>query len=72
MYKILEMVAEHDIILETGHYAAKDHLYLLAEARRVGVKKILVTHAITGPISGADWVMTEDDQKQAGGLGSIY
>ena len=71
MYEILEMVAEHDIILETGHYAAKDHLHLIAEARRVGVKKILVTHAITAPISGADWVMTEDDQKRAADSGAF-
>ncbi len=42
--EILEMIADADIILATGHISAQESFALLSEARKAGVKKFVVTH----------------------------
>jgi hypothetical protein len=42
--EILEMVAEADIILSTSHLSMKEQRLVVREARKAGVKKILITH----------------------------
>jgi hypothetical protein len=41
---ILNLIAEHDLILGTGHISVKEGKVLVEEAREVGVKKVLITH----------------------------
>jgi hypothetical protein len=41
---ILEIVARHDLILATGHLAPREGIALIREAKKAGVKKIVVTH----------------------------
>lgn len=41
---ILNLVAENDLILGTGHISVEEGKVLVEEARKVGVKKILITH----------------------------
>jgi len=48
--EIFELVAEHDLVLETGHSSAEECLILIRAARQAGVKKILITHAMADPI----------------------
>ncbi|MCP8318895.1 MAG: DUF6282 family protein, partial [Candidatus Methylarchaceae archaeon HK01B] len=43
--EILDMVAESNVILGTGHLTTTEIMVLVKEARRSGVKKIVVTHA---------------------------
>jgi len=43
--EILDMVADSDVILGTGHLSTPEIMVLVAEARRAGVEKIVVTHA---------------------------
>jgi len=43
---ILELVRDADIALGTGHLAPAESLVLLAEARRMGVRRMLVTHPL--------------------------
>jgi hypothetical protein len=40
--RILDLVAEHDVVLNTGHVSAPEALRLATEARRRGVRRVLV------------------------------
>jgi len=60
--EILELVAESDAILGTGHLSLQEVYKLVEAARKVGVKKILVTH----PHFKATRFSTEDQQRLAG------
>ena len=42
---VLELAAEHDLIICTGHISSVEGLALLAEGARLGVTKMIVTHA---------------------------
>ncbi len=50
---ILDLVAEADVCLATGHLSPQETRLLLDEARRRGVRKFLVTHA--------NWALTRYD-----------
>ena len=63
--EIFQLVAEHDLVLETGHSSAEECLILIRAARRAGVEKILVTHAMADPIG-----MSVPQMKQAAELGA--
>ena len=66
MYRILEIIAEHDILLETGVSSPEQNLILVEEAHRVGVRRILVTHP-SPKFTG----MSVDDQIKAVELGAL-
>ena len=42
--EIFTLVAEHDLVLATGHSAPEEVLLLLPEMQRLGVRRILITH----------------------------
>jgi hypothetical protein len=50
VHDVLDSIARHQLILETGHWAAEDVLTLIGEARKRGVERIVVTHAMIAPI----------------------
>ncbi len=62
---ILELVAKHQLVLETGHSSAEECLILLQAARDAGVKHLLVTHAMADPIG-----MTVEQMTAAARLGA--
>jgi hypothetical protein len=41
---ILRLIAEHDLVLASGHYPYEDTAILVEEARRLGVKHIEIVH----------------------------
>jgi GNAT superfamily N-acetyltransferase len=45
VWPILDLIAEHDAVLATGHIAPAEILALLPAARDRGVSRVLVTHA---------------------------
>ena len=47
MAEVFQVIAENDLVLATGHSSPEESLVLLEAARRAGVKRLLVTHAIT-------------------------
>jgi hypothetical protein len=49
--EILELIAEHDAVLATGHISPAEILALLPAARERGVSRMLVTHA-SGAVPG--------------------
>lgn len=63
--EIFELIARHDLVLQTGHSSPAECLLLIAAARAAGIEKILVTHAMADPIR-----MTVDEMKQAAQLGA--
>lgn len=62
---LLEVVARHDLILETGHSTSEEVLMLILEARRQGVRQIVVTHAMIAPIH-----MQTEQMRQAASFGA--
>jgi hypothetical protein len=67
MMPILELIAQHDLIFETGHSSADDSLVLIAAARKLGITKIVVTHAMSVPGGGA----TDAQMQQMADMGAI-
>jgi hypothetical protein len=64
---VIALVAKHDLVLETGHSAPQESLLIIAEAKRQGVKHMLVTHAMASP-GGS---MTLDQMREAAKLGAL-
>jgi microsomal dipeptidase-like Zn-dependent dipeptidase len=50
--EIFDLIAEHGLVLATGHSSPEEVLALIPEARRRGVDQILVTHALGQQPSG--------------------
>lgn len=44
MYEIFDLVAEHGALLDTCHLGTQERYVVIAEARKAGVERILVTH----------------------------
>jgi hypothetical protein len=63
--EVIALAAKHGLTLETGHSSAAECLTLVREARRAGVKNVVVTHAMLAPIH-----MTVAQMKEAAGMGA--
>lgn len=60
--EVFELLAEHDLTLAMGHSAPGEVLRLIPEARRLGVRRILVTHVLSqGATREQMRQMAEDD-----------
>lgn len=62
---VIEAIARHNLILETGHSTAEEALSLIREARKQGVQTIVVTHAMIAPIH-----MKPEQMKEAASYGA--
>jgi hypothetical protein len=47
--QVMSIAARSNLVLETGHSSPAESLLLIQEAKRLGVKHIMVTHALTNP-----------------------
>jgi hypothetical protein len=47
---VIDLVAKHQLTLETGHSSATDGLLIVHEAHKRGVQHIVVTHAMAAPV----------------------
>jgi hypothetical protein len=63
--EVIALAAKHGLTLETGHSSAEEGLMIIAEAKRAGVRNVVVTHAMLAPIH-----MTIARMKQAAALGA--
>ncbi len=63
---ILDLIADHDAVLATGHLATHESLALLDAARRRGVNRMIVTHA-----SEVVPAMNVRDQASAVAMGAL-
>ena len=48
--EVIALAAKHGLTLETGHSSAAEGVNIAGEARRSGVKNVVVTHAMLAPI----------------------
>lgn len=64
--EVLRLIASHDLVLATGHSSPAESLLLIREAKRLGVKRILVTHAMMPPIK-----MSTPEMKEAAKEGAF-
>ncbi len=67
VHSILEMIKSHDMVLATGHISTAESMALVAEARNMGIQRVVVTHGTTM----AYWTgMTLEDMKTLAGMGA--
>ncbi|HKE84527.1 MAG TPA: DUF6282 family protein [Vicinamibacterales bacterium] len=63
---VIAIIAKNSLVLATGHSSADEGLMLVREARKQGVQRIVVTHAMNPPI-----VMDVAKMKEAAQLGAF-
>jgi hypothetical protein len=63
--QVIALAAKHGLTLETGHSSAEECLLIVREARRAGVRNVIVTHAMLAPVH-----MTVVQMREAAGMGA--
>lgn len=63
--QVIAIIAKHNLVMETGHSTSAECLMLLREARRQGVRHMVVTHAMMAPIH-----MSTEQMREAAGMGA--
>ena len=63
--QVIAIIAKYNLVLETGHNYPDEILAMIREANSVGVRHIVVTHAMIAPIH-----MNIDQMKQAASTGA--
>jgi hypothetical protein len=63
---VIALIAKHGLVLATGHSAPAESLMLLSEARRQGVRHMVVTHAMNAPV-----LMSVPEMQEAARLGAF-
>jgi len=64
---VIDIAAKHDLVLEMGHSSPQESLLIIPEAKRRGVKHVVVTHAMASP-GGS---MTLDQMREAARQGAL-
>jgi hypothetical protein len=64
--EVITVIAQHNLVLATGHSSPEEGLMLVREGRRLGVKHMLVTHAMNPPI-----LMSVPQMQAAASLGAF-
>ena len=62
---VIAVIAKRNLVLATGHSAPREALLILREAKRQGVQRMIVTHAMNTPVS-----MSLAEMQEAAGLGA--
>jgi hypothetical protein len=63
---VLAVIAKRNMVLATGHSAPQESLLMLREAKRLGVQRMIVTHAMNTPVS-----MSVAEMQEAARLGAF-
>ena len=64
---VIDIAAKHDLVLEMGHSSPQESLLIIPEAKRRGVKHVVVTHAMASP-GGS---MTLGEMREAAKQGAV-
>jgi hypothetical protein len=64
--EVIALIAKHSLVLATGHSSPQEALLLLSEARRAGVRAMVVTHAMNTPV-----LMDVPQMQEAAKLGAF-
>lgn len=63
--QVIAVIAKYNLVLETGHNTPDEILMMIREAKRAGVRHIVVTHAMIAPIH-----MNIAQMKEAAAMGA--
>jgi hypothetical protein len=63
--QVIAIAAKNNLVLETGHSSPAEALLIIQEARRQGVRNVLVTHAISRQVG-----MSVSEMQQAAKMGA--
>ena len=63
--EVLAIIARSNLTLATGHSSPAEDLMLIREAKNLGVRRIVVTHAMLPPVR-----MNVTQMKEAAGMGA--
>ena len=63
---VITVIAKRNLVLATGHSAPQEGLLILREAKRQGVQRMIVTHAMNTPVS-----MSLPEMQEAASLGAF-
>ncbi len=66
VHEVLDLMAEHDLALATGHSSPEESLLLIREASARGIERIIVTHPSSRLV-----LMTNETQREAARLGAL-
>ena len=67
VFSVLEIVKSYDMVLSTGHISTAESMALVSEARKMGIERVVVTHATTMSF----WTgMTLEDMKVLASMGA--
>jgi hypothetical protein len=67
VHEVIDVVAEHDLTLATGHVEPEEALAILRAAKEAGVKRLIVTHPLFAP---QYTLMSIEQLREAVGLGA--
>jgi hypothetical protein len=62
--QVLDIIAKNNLVLATGHSSPAEDLMLIREAKRRGIERIIVTHAMLAPVR-----MNVEQMREAAKLG---
>ena len=69
---VIDIAAKHDLVLEMGHSSPQESLLMIPEAKRRGVKHVVVTHAMASPGGSMTLAEMRDAAKQGVLLELVY
>jgi uncharacterized protein DUF6282 len=69
---VIDIAAKHDLVLEMGHSSPQESLLIIPEAKRRGVKHVVVTHAMASPGGSMTLGEMRDAAKQGALLELVY
>jgi len=64
--EVLDLIAQHDLALATGHSSPEESMLLIRAARARDIERIIVTHPYSPSVG-----MTAEIQREAGRLGAL-
>jgi len=64
--QVIEIIAKYGLVLATGHSTPEEGLMLVREGRRLGVRAMVVTHAMNEPVG-----MSLSQMREAASLGAF-
>ena len=69
---VIDIAAKHDLVLEMGHSSPQESLLIIPEAKRRGVKHVVVTHAMASPGGSMTLAEMREAAKQGALLELVY
>jgi len=67
--EIVKAIKEHDMVLATGHISAREIMCLADKALQLGLKKMVVTHAMSDYLSES--ILTPEERAELAGAGIV-